>query len=123
MKTTAVVTEIGPNALDPADPLVILFDESATEALRDVTVIQRFTDPHQQAELVLKPGDQLQLADTSYEVMRVGKMANANLQTIGHVSLIFQAIPAQPMENALYLEPKQKPRLTVGETITYITAQ
>ncbi|MFD1484021.1 PTS glucitol/sorbitol transporter subunit IIA [Lacticaseibacillus baoqingensis] len=121
MKTTAVVTAIGAHALDPADPLVILFDEDATAALRDVTVIQRFNDPQQQASLTVKPGDHLALAGHTYEIMRVGQLANTNLRTIGHVSLIFQAIPAQPMENALYLEPLQKPTLAVGDELTYIT--
>ncbi|WP_407893314.1 PTS glucitol/sorbitol transporter subunit IIA [Lacticaseibacillus sp. N501-2] len=120
-KTTSTVTAIGTHALDPADPLVILFGESATAALRDVAVIQQFADPNAQATLTIAVGDQVAIGDVAYTVERVGELANQNLQTIGHVSLIFDRIPDQPMENALYLKPQVKPQLQVGSTITYIT--
>lgn len=119
--TISKVTAIGANALDPTDPLVILFGESATAALRDVAVIQQFDDPKAQVALTIAVGDQVVIDGQTYAVKRVGQLANQNLQTIGHVSLIFDQIPDQPMENALYLEPKVKPQLAVGSTITYIT--
>ncbi|WP_125709466.1 PTS glucitol/sorbitol transporter subunit IIA [Lacticaseibacillus porcinae] len=119
--TISKVTAIGTHALDPADPLVILFGVSATAALRDVAVIQEFADADAQLALTVAVGDQVQIDELSYVVQRVGKLANQNLQTIGHVSLIFDQIPDQPMENALYLEPKVKPTIKVGSTITYLT--
>jgi PTS system glucitol/sorbitol-specific IIA component len=119
--TISKVTAIGANALDPADPLVILFGESATPALRGVAVIQQFDDPKAQLALTVAVGDHVEIDSVSYVVERVGKLANQNLQTIGHVSLIFDQIPDQPMENALYLKPEVKPQLAVGSTITYLT--
>lgn len=122
MKTTATVTAIGAQALDPKDALIILFGESATEALRDVAVIQQFTDAKAQAQLAMQVGDRVQVDATTYAVTHVGVLANTNLQTIGHVSLIFAPVPEQPMENALYLDSTTKPHLQVGSTITYLTA-
>lgn len=122
MKTTATITAIGKQALAAADPLVILFDEAATPALRDIAVIQRFASAEAQAALRLKAGDQLVIGETAYTIQRVGELANTNLQTIGHVSLIFAPVPAQPMANALYLTPERKPQLTVGSRLTYLTA-
>lgn len=120
-KIMATVTAIGDAALDPKDPLVILFGESATQALRDVAVIQQFADGDAQAALTVAIGDHVEIDAQRYEVKHVGKLANQNLQTIGHVSLIFDVLPDQPMENALYLEPKAKPQIKVGSTITYLT--
>ena len=122
MLITATVTAVGSQALDATDPLVILFGEDATPALRDIAVIQRFASAKAQAALVVKRGDQLMIDAVTYTITRVGQLANTNLQTIGHVSLIFTEIPDQPMENALYLEPQVKPQLTVGSQLTYVTA-
>lgn len=122
MQTTATITAIGATALASDDPLVILFDESATDALRDVAVIQRFDDAQAQAALTVQAGDQLKIDSQSYRILRVGSLANSNLQHIGHVSLYFRELPDTPMENALYLEPYQKPSVQVGSVLTYITA-
>lgn len=120
MEITATVTAIGTQALDADDPLVILFDESATAALRDIAVIQRFASTTEQAALALVAGDQLVIDATPYTITSVGQLANTNLQTIGHVSLIFAPVPEQPLANALYLTPVVKPKLTVGSQLTYI---
>lgn len=122
MEITATVTAIGTQALDADDSLVILFDESATAALRDIAVIQRFASATDQAAVALAAGDQLLIDAAPYTITYVGQLANTNLQTIGHVSLIFAPVPAQPMANALYLTPAVKPKLTVGSQLTYITS-
>ena len=44
MKWNSTITAIGSEALDPADNIVILFDNKATDKLRDVAVLQEF-DP------------------------------------------------------------------------------
>ncbi|WP_461215234.1 PTS glucitol/sorbitol transporter subunit IIA [Lacticaseibacillus sp. GG6-2] len=122
MEITATVTAIGSQALVADDPLVILFDESATVALRDIAVVQQFVSATNQAAMVLAVGDQLMIDATTYTIAYVGQLANTNLQTIGHVSLIFAPVPAQPLANALYLTPTVKPKLAVGSQLTYITA-
>ena len=38
----STVIQIGKDAIDKDDPVVILFGETATEALQNVSVIQRF---------------------------------------------------------------------------------
>ena len=42
MKWNSTITAIGSEALDPADNIVILFDNKATDKLRDVAVLQEF---------------------------------------------------------------------------------
>lgn len=119
MEIVSTITAIGDAALTPEDPLVILFGDDATESLRDVAVIQHFQDESAQAQLMLHAGDQLQIDDQTYQIARVGVLANRNLQTIGHVSLFFTPIPEQPLENALYLTPTTKPNISVGSKFTY----
>ncbi len=45
MQFTATITAIGKDALSSKDPMIILFGPEATDALRDVAVIQQFDDP------------------------------------------------------------------------------
>ena len=42
MQFTATITAIGKDALSSKDPMIILFGPEATDALRDVAVIQQF---------------------------------------------------------------------------------
>lgn len=121
MEIVATITAIGDAALTPEDPLVILFGDGATETLRDVAVIQHFQDASAQAQLTLHAGDRLQIDAQTYQITRVGVLANRNLQTIGHVSLFFTPLPEQPLENALYLTPTTKPNIGVGSRLTYLT--
>ena len=122
MQLTATVTAIGKDALSSKDPMIILFGPQATDALRDVAVIQQFADKSALEKLVIKEGDQLTIDDETFEMTYVGQLANSNLKAIGHVTLLFQAVPADnPMQNAIYLKPTHRPTFKVGTTLTYIT--
>ncbi|MFD1431724.1 PTS glucitol/sorbitol transporter subunit IIA [Lacticaseibacillus yichunensis] len=124
METTSVITAIGPDALGSDAALVILFGETATVPLQDVSVIQRFTDRARQQALTLAEGDTLQVGSQGYTITHVGALANENLQAIGHVALVFGPVPAEsPLANALYLTPAQVTTFAVGETLTYRTAE
>ena len=122
MQLTATVTAIGKDALSSNDPMIILFGPQATDALRDVAVIQQFADKSALEKLVIKEGDQLTIDDETFEMTYVGQLANSNLKAIGHVTLLFQAVPAdKPMQNAIYLKPTHRITFNVGTTLTYIT--
>ncbi|WP_125704065.1 PTS glucitol/sorbitol transporter subunit IIA [Lacticaseibacillus daqingensis] len=122
METKATITAIGAAALAPNDPLVILFDDSATPALREVTLIQQFEDLEAQRAMTLATGDTLVIGATPFTITAVGQLANPSLQSIGHVALVFTAPPAEDrLENALYLKPTTRPHFEVGTTLTYQT--
>ncbi|WP_179394333.1 PTS glucitol/sorbitol transporter subunit IIA [Lacticaseibacillus absianus] len=122
MDITATIKAIGESALSPTDPLVILFDDSATPALRAVTLIQQFDDPQAQRDLEMQAGDTLTIDGEDFAVTAVGKLANANLRSIGHVALVFAPQPAvDRLESALYLKPTSRPHFTVGTTLVYHT--
>lgn len=121
---TSRITAIGPSAVLLQDPLVILFDQTATPALKNVAVIQKFAQPELMTQLVLAEGDQIAFDDQRYTVAYVGNVANQNLQTIGHVTLLFTPVPATDrLGNGVYLTATTKPALHVGSQITYYTGQ
>ncbi|MFZ4460844.1 PTS glucitol/sorbitol transporter subunit IIA, partial [Enterococcus gallinarum] len=50
----------------------------------------------------------------------VGPMANGNLETVAHVSLIFDACPEEgQIANGIYLHPHRLPAIGLGSQIFY----
>ena len=114
----AMVTEVGAHALDGKEAMLILFGEGATESLREYSVIQAFED---KTKITVKKGDRVKIDDAVYTVEQVGSFANANLNSIAHVTLVFAPVPDEdPVVNGLYLSPTIYPTLQVGSTIEYL---
>ena len=112
----ATITHIGSQAIDPKEPMLILFDETATPALREYSVVQHFAEPD---EITLTPGMTLRFDDQAYQVAAVGRMANQNLNELGHVTLIFGDEGAENIANGVYLTPHVLPELHVESQIYY----
>ncbi|MHC5229938.1 PTS glucitol/sorbitol transporter subunit IIA [Enterococcus sp. LJL99] len=115
----AIVTEVGQHALDGKEPLIILFGENATEALKEYSVIQKF---EAEETLAIKENDQLRIGEKEYTISHVGSFANSNLSSISHVTLVFSEVPKEdPIANGLYLSPFDLPTVEEGTTIEYIS--
>ncbi len=112
----AVIKEVGPAALQKGDPFLILFEKDAAPMLRQVAVLQQFTD---RTPVTLQAGQQIKIGDQEYTITFVGPVVNENLATIGHTVLVFDDVPAEPRHNGVYLTPKQVPQIKPGMTIIY----
>ncbi|WP_318765903.1 PTS glucitol/sorbitol transporter subunit IIA [Lactiplantibacillus carotarum] len=117
MAITATVSAIGSNAIDPKEPILVFFDETATESIQSIAVIQKFDAPV--GSLSLTRGSQLSIDDQHFTVAFAGDLVAANLTSIGHATLYFSAVPDKPMENGIYLTPTTMPTVHVGSVITY----
>lgn len=116
----AVITEIGTQAINHSDAMIILFGENATEMLKKYSVIQRFETPEKQ---IIAAGDRIKIGEKMYTIDYVGSFANNNLASISHVTLVFSEVPEEdPIVNGIYLTPKELPELQVGTVIEYLTA-
>ncbi|AIM25257.1 PTS glucitol/sorbitol transporter subunit IIA [Melissococcus plutonius] len=116
----ALVTEIGKYALTEDEPMIILFGETATQTLREYSVIQKFKEPVQ--PIILKPGDFIRINQKKYTICYVGPIANENLSSISHVTLVFDKTPESEenaIANGLYLSPYELPTLSIGSIIEY----
>ena len=104
----AKITEIGTEAINKEEPMLILFDKTATAALRKYSVIQEVSKDE---PFSLKAGGTIDY---------VGPMANGNLKTVAHVSLIFDACPEEgQIANGIYLHPHRLPAIGLGSQIFY----
>ncbi|WP_261806392.1 PTS glucitol/sorbitol transporter subunit IIA [Lapidilactobacillus luobeiensis] len=119
MDIKAEVTAIGPQALTSGDPMVILFNETASAALREVAVIQKFTDLAAAQKMTITVGDSLTIGSQTYPIKSVGKLVNDNLRSIGHVTLVFDEAAPLGLQNALHFAKQPKPSFTVGTPIIY----
>ena len=111
------VIQIGEKAIDIKEPMIILFDDSATPTLQEVSVIHRFVEPQEWFEL--EDGDRILFDDQEYRISYVGTHVLKNLQSIGHTTMIFKNWDDERLETSIYLTPYILPTITDGTTITY----
>ena len=111
------VIQIGEKAIDIKEPMIILFDDSATPPLQEVSVIHRFVEPQEWFELA--DGDRILFDDQEYRISYVGSHVLKNLQSIGHTTMIFKNWDEERLETSIYLTPYVLPAITDGTTITY----
>ncbi|KRL38829.1 PTS glucitol/sorbitol transporter subunit IIA [Liquorilactobacillus uvarum] len=114
----AEVVEIGPEAISKNDPLLILFNETASIQLRRVSIVQRFSKT-KDASYDIAAGDKISIDDQEYEVTYVGQLVKSNMEMIGHATLSFEKVPEKPQHNGIYLRPYTFPKIHVGSVIKY----
>ena len=125
MKIQAEIVAVGKDAINIDEPMVILFNEQATMALKEVALIQKITSPAAEATFALTTASHLQIDQRDYQVQYVGALANENLTSIGHVALIFDQVPAtNQLQGGVYLKAVDGqqpaiPMFKVGTRIIY----
>lgn len=113
----SIVKSIGEQAINEKEPLLILFDESATDELKKFSVIQEFEGKTRKS---LTKGSIISFDDQEYKVTQVGPVANEHLQSMGHVTVVFkETADEDQLVNALYVEPFKLPTIKSGTVITY----
>ncbi len=113
----ATIKEIGEQAVSEQEPILILFDQTATSTLRNYSVIQEITSKE---TFSLKKEDVISFDQQEYTIEHVGPMANENLSTVGHVTLIFDHYSVEnSIANGIYLTPHQLPEINIGTQIEY----
>lgn len=114
---TSTVTYIGESAINEKEPMLVLFNESATENLKQISIIQQ-VEPD--ITFNLTNGDRIDIDGTPYSIQYVGNLANSNLNHLGHTVLLFAEVPENDIiENALYLSPHSLPTIKNNSIITY----
>lgn len=113
----STVKEIGEFAFFEDVPVLILFNSTAPEGLREVCVIHDFDDPPK--ENMLRVGSQIIFGDQTYTVEEIGHLANGSLFELGHISLYFELGEEELLPGSVLLSPNQVPQVQVGDTIQF----
>ncbi|HFK0416011.1 TPA: PTS glucitol/sorbitol transporter subunit IIA [Listeria monocytogenes] len=115
--TISKIMEIGP--LVPAfeeEKIVILFGPTATNELREISVIHEFQDAPNNA---LTKGNTLLIGEQVYTIGEVGTDANKNLEELGHISVYFRSGQNEVLPGAIVVSPEVFPTITVGDSIQF----
>ncbi|EAC5437808.1 PTS glucitol/sorbitol transporter subunit IIA [Listeria monocytogenes] len=115
--TISKIMEIGP--LVPAfeeEKIVILFGPTATNELREISVIHEFQDVPNNA---LTKGNILLIGEQEYTIEEVGSDANKNLEELGHISVYFRSGQNEVLPGAVVVSPEVFPTMTIGDSIQF----
>ncbi|EAE8347158.1 PTS sorbitol transporter subunit IIA [Listeria monocytogenes] len=115
--TISKIMEIG--SLVPAfeeEKIVILFGPTATNELREISVIHEFQDAPNNA---LTKGNTLLIGEQVYTIEEVGTEANKNLEELGHISVYFRSEQNEVLPGAIIVSPEVFPTITVGDSIQF----
>ncbi|EAE3609055.1 PTS sorbitol transporter subunit IIA [Listeria monocytogenes] len=115
--TISKIMEIGP--LVPAfeeEKIVILFGPTATNELREISVIHEFQDVPNNA---LNKGNTLLIGEQEYTIEEVGSDANKNLEELGHISVYFRSGQNEVLPGAVVVSPEVFPTMTIGDSIQF----
>lgn len=114
---TSTITYIGESALNKKEPMIVLFNDCATENLKKISIIQKI-EPTKKFNLC--NGDSIEIDKIPYTIDYVGSLANQNLNDLGHTVLIFSKVPdTDALKNALYLSPHSLPDIKINSIIKY----
>lgn len=115
IKYQARVTFIGPMVSEFVNHnILVLFGKDAPDELREFAVI------HDGAELKanIEPGDSINVAGKTYQILAVGDVSNSNLANLGHLVLKFNGETVPEMPGDVCLENRDLPEIQIGSKLT-----
>lgn len=111
------VLSVGEMAYFEDYPMLILFNATAPDELKDVCVVHEFTDPIN--DEMLKKNGRIVLGEQELHIKEVGSVANQNFAALGHITLQFPGEEeADVLPGAVLVEETDIPRVAEGEQIT-----
>ena len=91
---------------------LILFDDSAPEELRDISVLHS----GKKVNGDIQPGDTLHIGEETFEIYFVGDRANQSIRELGHVTFKFNG-SKEDMPGSICVEAKAIPTIQKGTLI------
>lgn len=96
------------------EELVVLFGTEVTEELRSICVIHETIEAKADP---LRVGGKISFADQSYEITKVGDVANENFNELGHVSIYLREGENEVLPGAILVRPQKFPVMNIGDEI------
>jgi PTS system glucitol/sorbitol-specific IIA component len=112
----ATIVEIGQKAISEKEAMLIFFNETATELIKEYTIIQRF---EASGYADLNVGEKILFGTQEYTIQSVGKSVTEQLEELGHITFFFGSEPPEALINAISLVEGNLPKLEVGMQVIY----
>lgn len=97
--------------------IIVFFGEQAPDELTDFAIIHNGTELREQ----IIPGDHVQVADESFQILAVGDVANQNLANLGHLVMKFNGKTEPELPGDVCVEARPLPEISVGTTIKILS--
>lgn len=112
------VRSIGPEAASfLAERMLVTFGDNAPDELRDFC----YTLSEAACSRSLSVGDTLMIDGVEYPITAIGGAAQRNLDSLGHVTLVFDGADEPRMDGCIHVRAQDLPGLHVGSTIAIET--
>ena len=118
----STVVTVGEMAYFEDYPMLILFNETAPDELKEVCVVHRFDDPIQEETILVEKG-RILFGERELHIQKVGSVANQNFIQLGHVTLQFpkeEETEVEVLPGAVLVVESDIPRISEGEQITIL---
>lgn len=110
-----VVTKLGESVNEFLEQgMLITFKDDAPAELAEFCILHSENDLREDIQV----GDTLKIGEASYNITAVGDAVNANLDSLGHITLNFDGADTAELPGTLSLENKEIGSLNVGDVIT-----
>lgn len=96
--------------------MFVLFGENVPDTLKDFC---HFID-QKKVEGTIKKGDKLVVDQKEYLITAVGDIAQSNLETLGHLTVVFSGAKEAGLPGSICVEAKPMPKLTIGSKISIV---
>lgn len=95
------------------EEMFILFGDNAPDTLKDFCYTIDITPVND----TIKVGNTLQIDGSEYKITAVGNVAEKNLVSLGHLTIVFDGATEASLPGSIYVEGSSVPKLSVGSEI------
>lgn len=93
--------------------MFILFGDNAPDTLKDFCYTIDITPVNQSIEV----GHILAIDGNEYKITALGDVAEKNLESLGHVTVVFDGATKASLPGSIYVQKSSVPKLSVGSEI------
>lgn len=95
------------------EPMFILFGDNAPDTLKDFC----YTVDVQPVNETIEVGHKVEIDGSEYKITAVGNIAQQNLASLGHVTIVFDGSTEASLPGSIYVESLEVPKLSIGTEI------
>ncbi|MEG0855655.1 MAG: PTS glucitol/sorbitol transporter subunit IIA [Terrisporobacter sp.] len=95
------------------EEMFILFGDNAPDTLKDFC----YTIDIQPVSEKIEVGNTVVIDGSEYKITAIGHVAEQNLASLGHVTIVFDGATEASLPGSIYVEGTSVPKLTIGSEI------
>lgn len=95
------------------EPMFILFGDNAPDTLKDFC----YTVDIQPVSETIEVGHTVEIDGNEYKITAIGDVAEKNLVSLGHVTIVFDGSAEASLPGSIYVENLEVPKLSIGSEI------